>query len=91
MNRSIWKVPRIIFNLPLSSKDERRGSRDNRIPNVYSRNAVIAPKDIGTLVKIHNGHYFVSKRIAENWVGYKFGAFANTRKRGSHKRKKKKK
>ena len=129
MNRSIWKVPRILFNLPLPSSNpsvdlsnpsvsdkgekqkeqeasgrqpsltlgvESKGGEQSTesqttIANIYLRNAVIAPKDIGTLVKIHTGRGFIHKRITEHLVGYKFGAFAHTKKRVFHKRKKKKK
>lgn len=81
MNRSIWKLPRIIFNVP----------RENTLLSTYLRNAVIAPKDIGTVIKIHNGCKFVHIRITEHLVGYKFGAFAQTKRRVYHKQKKKKK
>lgn len=81
MNRSIWKIPRVIS----------KPSQDNKIVATYLRSAVIGPRDIGAMVKIHNGCKFVRIKITEHYVGYKYGAFAQTKKTVYHKRKKKKK
>jgi small subunit ribosomal protein S19 len=80
MNRSIWKIPRVISN-----------PGDNRVIPTFLRSAVISPRDIGAIVKIHNGCKFVRIKITEDFVGYKYGAFAQTKKTVYHKRKKKKK
>lgn len=80
MNRSIWKIPRLA---PCQTSH-------NKVRSTYLRSAVIAPRDIGIVVKIHNGCRWVRITITENFVGYKYGAFAQTKKTVYHKRKKKK-
>ena len=73
MNRSIWKIPRMLMN---HSKYK-----------TYFRSAVIAPRNIGSTFKIHNGCRFIPIRITEHHVGYKIGSFSQTRKTVYHKRK----
>lgn len=80
MNRSSWKIPR------LAPYEYGR----NKVRSTYLRSAVIAPRDIGTCVKVHNGCRWVRINISEHFVGYKYGAFAQTKKTVYHKRKKKK-
>ena len=80
MTRSIWKIPKI---LPHALQGGSAAT--------FLRSAMISPKDIGATIKIHNGCKFIRIKITEQFVGYKFGAFAQTKKTVYHKRKKKKK
>ena len=74
MARSSWKVPNIILNL-----NKRNTHKTQSI--VQDRAAVITPSLIGQTMHIANGLRLVPIRITERHVGFKFGAFALTKKR----------
>lgn len=73
MSRSSWKIPYIIQNL-------EKKTRLNRI-TIYKRAATVTPQYIGKTVYIFNGLRSVPIRITEHHIGFKFGAFALTKKR----------
>ena len=55
--------------------------------NIWSRRSVVLPIHVGLTLKLHNGKSFLSIKIKEEMIGYKFGEFASTRKRAIHKKK----
>ncbi len=75
MARSSWKVPNIILNL------NKRNIHKSNQSIVQDRAGVITPLLIGQTVHITNGLRLVPIRITERHVGFKFGAFALTKKR----------
>ena len=79
MPRSTWKTPNLKhFNTHLKTQ-----------PKTTSlRSATVSPELIGTTVYVHNGLKFLPLRVSENAVGFKLGAFAHTKKRVIHKKKK---
>ena len=46
------------------------------------------PEFVGKELEVHNGHKFISISITEHKVGHKFGEFATTRRKPTHKTKK---
>lgn len=60
-------------------------------PNIqiWSRKTWILPHWIGSNILIYNGKTLLSLKIKEEMVGHKFGEFASTRRKVSHKLKKK--
>jgi ribosomal protein S19 len=75
MNRSAWKIPRVV-----SLED---GSK------TYLRSATIGPDSIDKRFYLHNGHKFIAIKIGEKTIGYKLGQFVLTKKRVFHKKRKK--
>lgn len=73
MPRSSWKIPYISID---SDKDNFRSQI-----TIQDRATVITPVFIGQTVHIANGLHFVPVTITERHVGFKFGAFALTKKR----------
>nr|YP_010003072.1 ribosomal protein S19 [Ulva sp. TM637]AZP40096.1 ribosomal protein S19 [Ulva sp. TM637] len=74
MSRSSWKIPHIILNL----------ENCDRIINrtiIYQRMATITPRLIGQTIYVFNGLRPIPIKITEHHVGFKFGAFALTKKR----------
>lgn len=55
--------------------------KDNVI-NVYSRGTTILPSFVYKTFRIHNGKKFITLKVTEKIIGYKFGEFARTRFRG---------
>jgi small subunit ribosomal protein S19 len=78
MTRSIWKGP---FTSFLYKK-----KRPNKI---WSRSSVILPEYIGFYFQIYNGKNFISLKVSDEMIGHKFGEFATTRKKATHKKKRK--
>lgn len=77
MPRSTWKTPHLKhFNTHWQPKTSSL------------RSATVSPELIGTTVYVHNGLKFLPLRVSENAVGFKLGAFANTKKRVIHKKRK---
>nr|YP_009183744.1 ribosomal protein S19 [Ulva prolifera]YP_009239275.1 ribosomal protein S19 [Ulva linza]ALN38274.1 ribosomal protein S19 [Ulva prolifera]AML80561.1 ribosomal protein S19 [Ulva prolifera]AML80598.1 ribosomal protein S19 [Ulva linza]QZJ45967.1 ribosomal protein S19 [Ulva prolifera] len=74
MSRSSWKIPHIILNLENSDKIINRTI-------IYQRVATITPRFIGQTVYVFNGLKLIPIKITEHHVGFKFGAFALTKKR----------
>jgi len=89
MNRSIWKLPKLV-NLLRATDTHYKASRKS-IERIYARATTIGPHNIGNVYFVHNGLKFLPVQITENFVGYKFGQFAKTKKRVFHKKKKPKK
>jgi len=85
MNRSTWKIPRVIKLKPRSTPLDL----PNKPIKTYLRAAMIAPENIGKTIQIYNGFKFVPIRITDHLVGFKYGQFSLTKKRVFHKRKKK--
>ena len=81
MSRSSWKIPYVFPNLrPRFCKEGKSLSKVKNI-KIEKRAAVISPAFIGQTVRIENGLYFVPIMVTEAHVGFKFGAFALTKKR----------
>lgn len=78
MSRSQYKGP--FFQLHLF--------KNNKKKTIYNKNLTIIPKYMNSYVSVYNGSRFVSLKIKENMVGYKFGEFLYTRKRFSFKKNK---
>nr|UCS09837.1 ribosomal protein S19 [Percursaria percursa] len=74
MSRSSWKIPHIILNL-------ENGFKINSRTTIYQRKATITPRLIGQTIHIFNGLRSIPIKITEHHVGFKFGAFALTKKR----------
>ncbi len=55
---------------------------------IYNKNLTILPEYISHFVKIYNGKNFVSLKINEKMIGFKFGEFIYTRKKHIYKKKK---
>ena len=84
MTRSLWKGPYIancFFRQKYDVLDK------NNSVEIYSRSSVVTPRFVGQKVKIHNGQKFVPLLIKTDMVGHKFGEFAFTKKKPSHKKK----
>ena len=82
MARSIWKGPYVDPSVL------RKVFKPNKSLKVYSRRSVIMPEFAGKELEVHNGHKFISISITEHMVGHKFGEFATTRRKPTHKTKK---
>jgi small subunit ribosomal protein S19 len=83
MTRSAWKHPHISPKLELMALE----NESQQILKTYERSATITPELISTKVRVHNGCRFVVVAVTENHVGFKFGQFVLTRKKGYHKKK----
>lgn len=57
---------------------------------IWSRASSILPQFVGKTFLIHNGKSFVELQVQEMMIGHKFGEFALTRKKPTHKKKKRK-
>lgn len=82
MARSIWKGPYVDPSVL------RKVFKPNKSLKVYSRRSVIMPEFVGKELEVHNGYKFISISITEHKVGHKFGEFATTRRKPTHKTKK---
>lgn len=74
MSRSSWKIPHIILKLENCEKNSTRTI-------IYERMATITPRLIGQTVYVCNGLRTIPIKITEHHIGFKFGAFALTKKR----------
>lgn len=87
MSRSLKKP---LFTLELKNKKwferfEKANKEGKRLTfKTWYRGVVISPNMIGHTLLIHNGKTFVSRSVTQNMVGYKIGAFAPTRRLGTH-------
>ncbi len=77
MTRSLWKGP---FSEIKTKKI---------VTKVWSRRSVILPYYLNKEFLIYNGKIFVSLTVSEEMIGHKFGEFSTTRKKPTHKIKKK--
>ena len=77
MSRSTWKGPFTDFfhqKKPPASQTK-----------IWSRRSQILPMHVGKVFLVHNGRYFVSVKCVESMCSHKWGEFAVTRKKASHK------
>lgn len=81
MSRSSWKIPYIFSNVNANFCEESKDLAWIKNIKIKNRATVITPMFIGQTVHIGNGLYFVPIMITEAHVGFKFGAFALTKKR----------
>lgn len=86
MSRSIWKGP---FSecIPSQKVVPSKQSFKNRI---WSRRSMILPVHVGKEFLVHNGKNFVPVKCLQEMCSRKFGEFAATRKKPSHKLNKRK-
>ena len=80
MSRSIWKGP---FSSVKKFLPYQHTEKKNQ--NIWCRNSMILPQDIGKEYKIYNGKTWTLRKVMESMVGHKFGEFSSTRKRVVHK------
>lgn len=88
MNRVKWKGPHI--NQKLLKKVNSTFCSSKNIIKTTSKNSIIVPKFIGLKLQVYNGKTFITLKINEEMLHYKFGEFVNTRKHFSYKKKKNK-
>jgi small subunit ribosomal protein S19 len=74
MSRSSWKMPYIDLLLETKHVDTSK----NHI-TLLNRSATITPQFIGKTVSVHNGLKYISLKITEQHVGFKFGIFILTK------------
>ena len=79
-NRSSWKGPFVDYTLLIDGRD---------IVYTYSRSSTILPSFVGKVIRVHNGKSFVSIKVLEEMIGFKFGEFVATRVRHVYKKRKK--
>jgi len=79
-NRSSWKGPFVDYTLLADGRD---------IVYTYSRSSTILPSFVGKVIRVHNGKSFVSIKVLEEMIGFKFGEFVATRVRHVYKKRKK--
>ena len=94
MSRSIWKGPfsdrtRQTFRTQADQKQKKRFQL-GQTPKIWSRRSQILPADTGKEFLVHNGRSFISVRCTEFMCSRKWGEFAVTRKKPSHKLNKRK-
>lgn len=81
MSRSSWKIPYIFSNVRPHFYEKSKSVIRVKNIKIENRATVITPVFIGQTVHIANGLYFVPIMVTEAHVGFKFGAFALTKKR----------
>jgi small subunit ribosomal protein S19 len=87
MGRSLKKGPYI--DLKLLKKVQKNIDAGSTEPiKTWSRACTISPEFVGQTFLVHNGRMFNSVVVNENMVGHKLGEFSQTRKLGSHGKKK---
>ncbi|HIO65359.1 MAG TPA: 30S ribosomal protein S19 [Planctomycetes bacterium] len=87
MGRSLKKGPYI--DLKLLKKVQKNIDEGSTEPiKTWSRACTISPEFVGQTFLVHNGRMFNSVVVNENMVGHKLGEFSQTRKLGSHGKKK---
>lgn len=82
MSRSLWKGP-FTDSFPLMCVNKAR-------PKIWSRRSQILPIHVGKLFLVYNGRNFVNVKCIQAMCLRKWGEFAVTRKRPTHKFNKKK-
>lgn len=97
MSRSVWKLPFSEISSPslalLCADDHRIPSPIRKVDQkakIWSRRSTVLPQLIGGSYLVYNGKVFIPVKVSEEMTGHKFGEFATTRKRPSHKLSKKK-
>jgi small subunit ribosomal protein S19 len=76
MSRARWKGPYFASTLLKNIKPKKN-------KRIWSRNSTIPAIYVDKAVYVHNGQFFTRVDITRDKVGYKFGAFAKTRKHTS--------
>ena len=94
MSRSIWKGP---FNDRIqqtprtqANQKQKKSFQVGQPPKIWSRRSQILPADAGKEFLVHNGRGFISVKCTEFMCSRKWGEFAVTRKKPSHKLNKRK-
>ena len=82
MSRSIWKGP--------FSEHTPQASSQNFKSRIWSRRSMILPAHLGKEFLVHNGKNFVPVKCLPEMCSRRFGEFAATRRKPSHKLNKKK-
>ena len=98
MSRSIWKGPfsdlKVIKTVNKSASNKSIPSRhkDKRrdIITVWSRRSQILPAQVDKKFLVHNGRTFINVKCTQSMCSRKYGEFAVTRKKASHKLNKRK-
>jgi small subunit ribosomal protein S19 len=85
MSRSLWKP--IFVSKDVQKAIFDRKHKKNNVVKIFSRSSTIVPSMIGLNVKVYNGVRFIDLLIKKDMVGHKFGEFAATRKKPTHKKK----
>ena len=83
MPRSIWKLP--FSEIPLPLPPARSETMQDQRTKIWSRRSTVLPHFVGRNFLVHNGKVFIPLKVSEDMIGHKFGEFATTRKRPSHK------
>ncbi len=87
MSRSVWKLPFSEISFPPQLSHHGREQQKTKI---WSRRSTVLPQFIGGSFLVYNGKMFIPVKVTEEMTGHKFGEFATTRKRPTHKLSKKK-
>jgi small subunit ribosomal protein S19 len=100
MSRSVWKLPFSEISSPslalLRTAGHRTPSspfkdrREEQKTKIWSRRSTVLPQFIGGSFLVYNGKVFIPVKVSEEMTGHKFGEFATTRKRPTHKLSKRK-
>ena len=85
MPRSSWKMPFSEVSAPFFAPNLDKTKLDKSLSKVWSRQSVVLPQFVDNSFTVHNGKTFVPIKVSEEMVGHKFGEFAITRKRATHK------
>jgi small subunit ribosomal protein S19 len=85
MPRSSWKMPFSEVSAPFSAPNLDKTKQDKPPSKVWSRQSVVLPQFVDNSFTVHNGKTFIPIKVSEEMVGHKFGEFAITRKRATHK------
>jgi small subunit ribosomal protein S19 len=85
MPRSSWKMPFSEVPAPFFARSLNNSKLGKPLLKVWSRQSVVLPQFVDNSFTVHNGKTFVPIKVSEEMVGHKFGEFAITRKRATHK------
>ncbi len=90
MPRSSWKMPFSEVSAPFFARNLNKTRLGKPSLKIWSRQSVVLPQFVDNNFAVHNGKTFVPIKVSEEMVGHKFGEFAITRKRATHKTNRKK-
>ena len=85
MPRSSWKMPFSEVPAPFLARNLTKTKLDKPSSKIWSRQSVVLPQFVDNSFTVHNGKTFIPIKVSEEMVGHKFGEFAITRKRATHK------
>ncbi|MGA9530633.1 MAG: 30S ribosomal protein S19 [Candidatus Babeliales bacterium] len=63
---------------------KQKGAEKAKPIKTWSRRSQLIPEFVGYVFEVHNGKTFQEVRVMESMVGYRFGDFVLTRKKGLH-------